>query len=435
MGTTGGTVNEEDLKTTLTRVAHRAQQDPAALDRIKTGRHRREVRRRTITATSAVATVAALAFAATQLLPGGADDPGSFATDPPGTPTGAPTDPYRARTIAYVTGAGGVRTFDVATGEPGYSYGFGADTRPTHVHLGSDGWLYVVADSGPGRSRLTAHEQATYCPNGTDERCLPPRTEVIDTVGGRIGAIAWDGQGSFAYLASGDPDATLGQHVLYLDRGDGAAVPLWTFPGYLGRGTNSDDELQVEFSPDGSKILVVNTFVDTAQERQDETLLVFDLDGNQVVPARNGTHARWSTSGTIFYLPIDPSDDTWRELNVDTGEETELAISLPGATNPALSPDGRSLAIEDEGSNSITILDLEDGSTETMPGAAPLWFDADTLLVTELEDCRPDLCEVLPWMDTGRVLKIDVGETSGEPYAVESKMTTRGASVLYGMAG
>lgn len=428
-------MNEENLKTTLSRVADRAQQDPAALDRITTGRHRRDVRRRTLTATGAVATVAALAFAATQLLPRGAEDPGSFATDPPGPsgqpsvdPTDDPAFQYRVSLIGVPEGRRGV-IYD-AGGNEIKSNGFGHRTVIA-VGLSADGRLSrMVGIDDAGSSRIYVDEIDPSCSDTPTDPCERLGDEPL--IEGRIGAVDWSDPDAFAYLVSGDPTAASEQHVLYLDNGDGDPQRLWTFPEYLGRGVSSDDELYVEFSPDGSKVLVVNTFVDTAQERQDETMLVFDLDGNQVVPARNGTHARWSASGTIFYMPVDPIDDTWRELNVDTGEETEMPIALPQATNPALSPDGRSLAIENEGSNSITILDLEDGSTEIMPGAAPLWFDADTLLVTELEECEPDLCEVLPWSDTGRVIKMDVGEIVGEPFPIS---TTRGASALYGSVG
>lgn len=437
-------MHEDELKAALSRVALRAQPEPDALDRIKAGRHRRDVRRRTMTATSAVAAVTALAFGAVQLMGNVADSPQTFATG--GAPTDGAVDPTAddldARWIAALHD-GEVTVFDAKAEEPGWTFGWEPERSATAVHLSADGYLYVVVGGVEGESTLYRRPiSPDPCPAADpgELACRPPPAtfeEVGRFAGQTVAAIAWspDGIGSLAALTrspDGEGGLTLRAYPNVASVRSGGRV-IWEFPAHLGRGVGGDDDVHVEFSPNGERLLVVNTFVDAAEERQDETLLVFDVDGTRVGAPVHGTHARWTRAGTILYKPLSPADDdTWRELRPDTGEVRELPLSLPGATSPMLSPDGRQLAVEDDAQNSVVILDLETGETETMPGAAPLWLDPDTLLVTEQEPCENASDADIycgGYIDTGRVLKIAVGEQDGTVYPIA---TTRGAAVLYG---
>lgn len=421
-------MQEEDLKTALTGLAGRAEAAPGALERITAGRRRHEVRRRAMTATTAVAAVTALAFGAVQLLgTRSADRPPTFASDQPGpggpptsTPTPSPFEPFATDRVAFVATDGSLRVYDPATGEVRIAQeGRGEHRLPTFD--GVTGELYAVAWDG---ARSTIWQIGDDdCP---PQKACPSSDRQELAVKGRIDALAVLA-GRVAFLSMDEPEGAEAFHRLWV-LGDGTRDPaaLWQFPPYLGRGVTSDDEVSVSFSPDGEQLLVVNTFVDTAEERQDETMLVFDLAGNLLLEPINGTHARWTDAGTLLYKPLSPPDDNrWRELDPTTGDVRELPIDVAGATNPVLSADGSKLAVENEGTNSIIVLDLATGATEIVPGAAPIWLDGETLLVTEVEECEPDLCEVQPYRDTGRVLRITVGELIGEPVPIA---TTRGAA-------
>ena len=243
---------------------------------------------------------------------------------------------------------------------------------------------------------------------------------------GTVDAIDYGVDGQLAYLLN---DGT--QQTLYVWQGTGEPRALWTFPAYLGRGLSSDDALRVAFSPDGTRVLVVNTFVDTARERQDETLLVLDLEGRPVVDARNGTHGIWLDTTRVAYLPYAPDeDDVWRALDVTTGEETRMPLDLPASTNPALSPQGTHLAVEDAATGSVVVLDLASGERQTVEGSGPVWFDLDTLLVSEMEACDASRCETEMWRPTGRSVLVDLGEPDGSRRFVPITATLE-TSVLF----
>jgi hypothetical protein len=426
-------VNEEDLKTTLTRVAHRASSGDDALERIARGHRRREVRRRTLTATGGVASLALLAVLAVQVLPGGNDDP-TFGGDPSGSPTTAPNAlTFTTDAIVYQERDGRLM-FHRVDGER-FEIESAAQARfASVVGYEEDVMFVTTADDGSSSQIWEWNAPDRPCPENATT--CTGRGEAIATSGpiaGRVEAIAWGAKLWHAYLvrdASGEGPAEL--RIVDV-QAEPVSQTLWTFPAWLGRGISSDDELRIEWSPDGRHLLVVNTFVDAAQERQDETLLVFDVETGQRVLTRHGTLARWEPDGKIVYSPLSGDDQRWRRMDL-AGQEAILSVE--GGTNPAVSPSGEWLAIERPDTSETVVLNLRrEVETRTIRGAAPLWFDDVTILTTETEPCVPAECLEHPTVDTGRVHMeciAEVCDTADRSYPIA---TTRGAVATYAEPG
>lgn len=420
-------MNEDDLRTSLTRVAHRASADGDALERIAHGHRRREVRRRTLTATGGVASLALMGVLAVQLIPG--DREQTFGGNPSTSPTAAPdTSTFAAEAIVYQERDGRLmfhrvdgETEEVTTpGQP----------RFASLHPGETVRFVTTSDDGT-ESRIWAWYSADP-EDAQPEASIPvgAAREIADPVAGRIGAADWSGGGSLAYLtrnANAEGPAELFVEVVSERR------KLWTFPAWLGRGVSSDDELRIEWSPDGRHLLVVNTFVDAAQERQDETLLVFDVETGERVLTRHGTLARWEPDGKILYSPLgDGADQRWRRMDL-SGQEAILSVK--GGTNPAVSPSGEWVAIERPDTSETIVVNLRrEVAPRTIRGAAPLWFDDTTILTTETKPCGTD-CLEHPTIDTGRVHMeciAEICDTADRTYPIA---TTRGAVAAYVAGG
>lgn len=186
---------------------------------------------------------------------------------------------------------------------------------------------------------------------------------------------------------------------------------IWRFPPYLGRGLSPDDATTLAWSRDGMRLLVVNTFVDTADTRGDETLLVLAADG-RARTVRQGTHGVWIADNEIAYQPYrGDGDGSWLVLDAASGSEHELGMRLPDAAAPAVSPDRTQLAIERWDADEVLIRDLNAGIERRVSGGAPQWLDNDRLLVSEMASCEDvigDGCPDRRLLPTGRIRIVDL---------------------------
>jgi WD40 repeat protein len=205
---------------------------------------------------------------------------------------------------------------------------------------------------------------------------------------GLIRAYDWSPDGkALAYYGTPGDDGVTELHVT----GNGPER-LRRFVPILGRGGFINyDETRIEWSPDGRRLLVQDTALDTSQ---DETLYILNADGSNAAAPRLGTWARWSADGRSVYClcatNLTKADWLWHSVDVATGVSTPLQI-LSGS-RPSLSPDGHLLAFDDgEDTPSVYVLDPR------MPGnqphllargaIAPVWLSATRLAFTNTRPC------------------------------------------------
>lgn len=225
------------------------------------------------------------------------------------------------------------------------------------------------------------------------------------SVDGRIGVLVADEQQQRVEIW-GRPNALL--------RPDPERRVIWEFPRYLGRGIHPGDTVRIAWSPSGANLLVVNTYVDTADHRADDTLLVLRPNGS-VTRVLTGTHAAWIAQGRFLYQRY-VDDGRWWIHDLDTAHEEPLAISIPLATNLAVAPDAARVALERFDEDETVVFDLSGGAPQRVEGANPIWFDADTLLTAEMAPCDQVAAEACPdrrLAATGRIRIIDLDDPDG----------------------
>lgn len=417
-------MNEDELRNTLTRVADRARPSLDTLDKIKTSRHKLERRRRATAYGSTLAGLVALAVVAVQVLPNGGKDPGGFAT-------GNPNPPAAQYDVDLVVSNDG-RTLTVWSPSDSSSTSFDIENLAPGENVTDNAWMRFARldDNGTLRYVVTDGAMSTVWEKAN------PRTDIAPVkvlgLNGSILAIDYRSNGNLAYLTDADQQIA----AFTLSRSSTPEL-VWTFPQHLGRGVGPDDDLQVAWSRDGNFLLLGNTYVDMASERSDEMVIVLDSEGRKVVSPFDGTHARWIDNTRIAYVPYSANlGNRWRILDLTTNEETKLDIDIDMSARPAVSPDGKLLAVEDSDNDSIIVLDIDANEPITISngGAAPVWFDDHTLMTTELERC-PEVCpevdyDGIKYRETRRVQLIDINDPDA-PRTIASISSTRDASVSW----
>ena len=230
-----------------------------------------------------------------------------------------------------------------------------------------------------------------------------------------VRTLGWSPNGdALAYVAG--LDDTEGVWVYLFDPVSKASRRIKRLPACAscGRGIADLDERRVSWSPDGSKILIVDTTLDNDPGI---SMFVFDRSGKDVVPARAGTQARWSADGgAIYYEQTDPlAKANLKALDVATNKLSSLPVT--GGVRFAVSPDAKFLAYDDGKVDSVFLLDLTSKAKRKLAAGAlgALWLDDDAIVVTEVRACRADECgDAPPWMPTGSTLRVSLaGERTG----------------------
>jgi hypothetical protein len=246
-------------------------------------------------------------------------------------------------------------------------------------------------------------------------------------------AYDWSGDGStLAYVTSvpGDQSDSDGfAHELRRVAPDGAVTVLRRFPGLFGRGGYANyDEVHVEWSRDGSRLLVVDTHLD-GLHAEPRTLFLLDADGTDVVEPRAGTWGRWAAeSATVVYVD-GQGDVQW--LDVATGSAIRLPVPGP-ARRLAISPQGRFLAYDDgDDDPAVHLYDLEGrtGRRVARHAVGALWLSPETLAAGHATPCVPsDVigCDAgghgTPWSEAGDGWRIDVTTGTVAPLPVASTL-------------
>lgn len=402
-------MNEHDLRTALQTLAESPAPSHEGLERIQNARRRHDIRRRASRAATAVAGVAALAVLAVQLMPG-SDDP-SFAE--PGPQAGG--EVFAVRMVSWnenkvfntrlparqLSRDGLVQALD--DGDPET-----AERAPAIDAEGNVFWVSVAAD---GQSSAIWRADA----DGNNRRQILKSQGVIQRLAVR-------GGDEVAFLVA----AETGWSV-HLARPEGTPSLLWQFPLALGRGISTDDSISVAWSPDASRLLVVDTFVDVANERAEETLLVL-TDTGDAETILHGTHATWLPNGTILYRPLGPSTDgSFVVHDLTSSDEQPTDIKGDALYGPVVSPDGRLVALGNATDGTVLVANLEGGEHRVIDGGYPIFLSPTALGVSELRFCSPTDCGVPIWLPTERGRSLDL--ESGEEQALGA--TTQGAQVQF----
>lgn len=215
------------------------------------------------------------------------------------------------------------------------------------------------------------------------------KSEMVRRLPGSIRAYDWGPDGNvLAYYSVPAADAAPELHIT------GNGLPrLRRFTPILGRGGFVNyDETRVEWSPDGRRLLMHDTALDTSQ---DETLYILDADGNDALAPRLGTWARWSSDGRTVYChcatTLAANDWLWTAVDVTSGTSTPLLI--PSGARPSVSPGG--LLAYDDGQDTPSVYVLDPRKPGRRPqflaraGIAPIWLSPARLAFTNTRPC-PD---------------------------------------------
>ena len=208
-------------------------------------------------------------------------------------------------------------------------------------------------------------------------------SQMVRRLPGYIGAYDWSPDGNaLAYYGAPAEGGATELHIT----GDGLPR-LRRFVPILGRGGFINyDETRVEWSPDGLRLLVHDTALDTSQ---DETLYILNADGSDARAPRLGTWARWSADGRTVYChcatTLTANDWLWKAIDVTSGASTPLPI--PSGARPSVSPDGRLLAYDDgRDTPSVYVLDPRKPGSQprflTGAAIAPIWLSPSRLALT-----------------------------------------------------
>lgn len=206
---------------------------------------------------------------------------------------------------------------------------------------------------------------------------------------GEVGPIAWSPDRSTLAVLYRRPDPNDRGYTLRLDElRAGRSRDIRKFQPWNGRGGSDADEVRIEWSPDGTKIIVVITPLDTTSKK---TMFVVDLEGKDVVPGRLATMARWVDSGSVVYRDFEDAGQSWHLLDLDSGNVRDLAMTR-GTVRPALSPDRKLIAYDDgEGTPTIFVFDLAAGRERKLASGslAVLWLANDSVAATVVKPCVP----------------------------------------------
>lgn len=247
---------------------------------------------------------------------------------------------------------------------------------------------------------------------GTRQLVVPVRT---------VAAFAWSpDRETLAYVLQA---GGVGPHALYLFRRGEQRTRLvrrFSRPGpplAHGTGRPVDGEVSLEWSPAGTRILLVDTDLGPAEP----TVYVFGADGGELERVPAATHAGWIGENRFYARTLRSA--VWSVFDLRRGTRSRLKIAL-GRMHPALSPDRRLLAF-DSGRTwrrgtprrgcacTLSLLDVGAGRERSLGTGfvAPLWLGPRSLAATAVRGCGGAECGVggLMWVARRRSERLDVG--------------------------
>lgn len=213
-------------------------------------------------------------------------------------------------------------------------------------------------------------------------------------------AMAWNSDGDkLAYLVYREDQsgAALPVALCLYDAQTGTVKVLGTSPqAILGREGGAWDEWSVAWSPDGTKISVVD-------DAQGQILRVASVRGRSLLPWTPGTFARWFPDGRLLYAKGSGPVTEWDALNVRTGRSRTIPLPVLAA-RPAISPDGTKIAFTIlKGTRPVSrVLDLPTGTITTLGSnlTTPIWLSPTGIALTRTSPCPEfEPCPMDPLLD------------------------------------
>jgi Tol biopolymer transport system component len=239
---------------------------------------------------------------------------------------------------------------------------------------------------------LTSHEEFGPDPTLVEFDLASGQRRMLQQLPGYIRAYDWNPDGvRLAYYNVLSDDGKTELHIT----GAGPAH-LRRFAAIEGRGGFINwDETRIEWSPNGERLLLVDTALDTAVGPSfEKTLYVLNADGTDAIAPGVGTWARWAADGRTIYclcasLPS-REDCQWQAIDLANGVRTPLLI--PSGSRPSLAPDGRLLAYDDgEDTPSVYVLDPHKPGSRprflARSAIAPVWLSPTRLAFTNTRPC------------------------------------------------
>jgi len=255
-------------------------------------------------------------------------------------------------------------------------------------------------------------------------------TQLFDVAGG-IRAYGWSpDHGTVAYITMDSRGFPYLQYYSLLTQAKTSAGSLALA---LGREVTPDDDVRIDWSEDGTMVLVVYTPADGEQGERvpspQSQLQVRDAGGGLVFGARHTdqpTHAVWSSNQKRVYFRTDQGARAWVAA-------TGAIEGVPGGTrwfNPSIR--GRRMAYDtgqDDPAARIRVLNLRAGSTETVGGSGrfhPLFASDRAVWAQVLERCVGSC--LYPTVPTNQVVRINLRNDREATLALQR---LQGADVLY----
>jgi hypothetical protein len=326
-----------------------------------------------------------------------ADTTSTSATpSPSASGTGAPASGYRVLFTASTPSATEIFLYDSGSSTPQQLVSLSSASPPEPRFISAQKIAYVD-NPNTGPAKIISLELGTRAPS----------TEV--TVNGYVPAFAYSHDGSrLAYLVHDTSGS--GKASLHLRRGaQETTLSLNTVPG---RGVGRDDEVRLEFAPDDTYLLMVDTYVgNQGQAPETGQFLVLRSADNSVgfVPpsgiSSNATMATWARHKDRLYYRDAVGVRTWDAGATSVGT---MATALHWY-DPAPAADDRWLAfteIDNTAAPHVRLYDLQSNqvvATGTAPRSHPIFITGDTLWYLEEQPCVSE-CLGGPSQTSGKVL-------------------------------
>lgn len=198
---------------------------------------------------------------------------------------------------------------------------------------------------------------------------------------------------------------------------DGSEKEVYKFSSSLGRGGSLDDQISIQISTDGTKILVVNTITQPNLDNDTTTIWVFDTEGNKLDTVAKGlaTNASWLDNSAYLYR----SEAKIYRRNITGTEEEILDIHGYDITPSSNAQLVVSWNILDNGQTQALVQALENKTViyQKEDLGFPQLLDNDTLLaVRTVADDQSYL-----GFTTNGLVTIDL--TSGQETVLDSSST------------
>ncbi|MGZ4205265.1 MAG: hypothetical protein ACXVES_08415 [Actinomycetota bacterium] len=333
----------------------------------------------------------------------------SLSPSPSAGPTKKPVHIASARWAVY-TDRGSIWLYDVRANSVRKVTTGGVVRLPEFLDAGHISFIQGAADGSENTLRTLDLKSGSA-------------TDVFSEPTG-IGAYDWSPDHQTIAYVTTDSDSY--PHIRFRSVADGSSQPITTLARALGRGANASDEARVEFSKDGSQVLIVYTPADGSPDQpvpaEQSQFQVRARDGSLSFAgdmSKEPTMGAFSPDGKTVEFRDDTGVRTW---TVSTGATRTLRKVTWFDPSPAL--DGRYVAFDtgwESPSVRVRIFDLRGVTVQTLSVAGrafPVFAGPRTVWAQQVTKCS-GAC-LTPGQPVARVYAIDVQNKSERLLAITS---------------